>query len=149
MEIFRVQEITDEVFEAFQRLTPQLSAGSPAPARAHLDEMLAQPCCVLLAARTGDGRIAGVLTLILFSTPMGKHAWIEDVVVDEAARGQGLGMALTRAALEQARAAGAKNVNLTSRPARAAANRLYLRAGFQHWQTNLYRYVFEDVKREM
>lgn len=142
MEIFQVQAITDEVFEAFGRLTPQLSAGSPAPSRAHLDEMLAQPCCVLLAARS-DGQIAGVLTLILFSTPMGKHAWIEDVVVDEVARGQGIGEALTRAALEQARAAGAKNVNLTSRPARAAANRLYLRVGFQHWQTNLYRFVFE------
>lgn len=143
MEISLVNEMTDEVFAAFQRLTPQLSPGSPIPSRAHLTAMLAQPGCVLLAARAG-GQIAGVLTLILFSTPMGKHAWIEDVVVDEAARGQGLGEALTRAALQQARSAGAKNVNLTSRPARAAANRLYQRVGFQPWQTNLYRYLLDE-----
>jgi ribosomal protein S18 acetylase RimI-like enzyme len=76
---------------------------------------------------------------VVFHTPVGTHAWVEDVVVDEAARGQGVGEELTRAALLAAAEKGAQEVNLTSRPAREAANRLYQRMGFQRRETNLYR----------
>lgn len=143
MELLEIHQIDDEVYAAFERLTPQLSPGSPVPARPFLQAMLAQPNCSLLMARV-DGCLCGMLTLVTFSSPMGTHAWIEDVVVDENMRGRGIGEALTRLALQRARQQGAKNVNLTSRPARAAANRLYQRLGFQQWQTNLYRYVLDE-----
>ena len=89
-----------------------------------------------------DGRILGSLTLVVFPIPTGIRAWIEDVVVDEAARGRGVGEALNRAALDRARAAGARTVDLTSRPSREAANRLYQRIGFQPRDTNVYRFDF-------
>ncbi|MCS5685302.1 MAG: GNAT family N-acetyltransferase, partial [Acidimicrobiales bacterium] len=78
-----------------------------------------------------------------FRIPTGLRAWIEDVVVDEAARGRGIGDALNRAAIERARAAGARTVDLTSRPSREAANRLYRRLGFVERGTNMYRRVID------
>jgi ribosomal protein S18 acetylase RimI-like enzyme len=86
------------------------------------------------------GEIAGTLTLVLFRTPTGSHAWIEDVVVDAAYRQRGIGTALIQAALEQAKRAGARKIDLTSRPSREAANRLYLQLGFTRRETNVYRY---------
>jgi ribosomal protein S18 acetylase RimI-like enzyme len=94
---------------------------------------------VLFIARV-DGRIVGSLTLAVFRIPTGIRAWIEDVVVDESARGHGVGEALNRAALAEAKRRGAKTVDLTSRPSREAANRLYLRIGFVARETNVYRY---------
>lgn len=143
MVIEQVKEITIELMQALAQLLPQLAPEAGMPDVAHVQRMLAAEDCVLLAGRLGEGEpIMGMLTLIIFRTPTGTHAWIEDVVVDETARGHGLGEALTRAGLQRALELGAKSVSLTSRPARAAANRLYLRMGFQRWDTNLYRYVF-------
>ncbi len=85
----------------------------------------------------------GTLTLAVFRIPTGVRAWIEDVVVDEAARGQGVGEALTLAAVELARNAGARSVELTSRPTREAANRLYRRLGFEERETNVWRFVLQ------
>ena len=76
----------------------------------------------------------------MFRIPSGVRAWIEDVVVDEAARGQGVGEALNREALRLAAEQGARTVELTSRPSREAANRLYQRLGFKMRETNVYRY---------
>jgi ribosomal protein S18 acetylase RimI-like enzyme len=101
---------------------------------------VASPASTLLVARRADGGIVGMLTLATFRIPTGMRAWIEDVVVDEAARGQGVGEALCRTALDTAAAAGARTVELTSRPSREAANRLYRRLGFQPRQTNVYRH---------
>lgn len=135
--------ISDELYQALERLMPQLSP-LPLPAREELAEIIAAPGCTLLAARlTEDGPVIGMLSLVVFRVPTGVRAWIEDVVVDESARGQGAGAALTRAALNQARALGAKCVELTSRPAREAANRLYQQMGFTQPETNFYRYTFE------
>ena len=87
----------------------------------------------------GEYPIFGMLSLAIFEIPTGVRAWIEDVVVDEAARGQGAGLKLVEAALEQAKKVGARTVDLTSRPSREAANRLYRRAGFEQRETNVYR----------
>ena len=89
-----------------------------------------------------NGQIMGSLTLAFYRIPTGLKAWIEDVVVDDAARGSGLGAALNEAALREAERRGAKDVSLTSRPAKAAANRLYKRIGFEPRETNIYRYKF-------
>lgn len=132
-------EVTDELVEAFDRLIPQLSSSSPPPGRDGLEEIVANPHSVLFVARV-DGAVVGSLTLAFYRIPTGLKAWIEDVVVDGAARGHGVGEALNQAALEEARRRGAKDVSLTSRPSREAANRLYQRIGFERRETNVYRY---------
>ncbi len=126
--------------EAFARLVPQLSASSPAPSTEDLEAIVASAASVLLIATDPTGAIVGSLTLALFRVPTGVRAWIEDVVVDESARGAGAGEALVMAAVARAEAEGAKSVDLTSRPSREGANRLYLRLGFETRQTNVYRY---------
>jgi ribosomal protein S18 acetylase RimI-like enzyme len=137
-----LDEITDEVTEAFGRLLPQLSRSAKALDAAALAKIVASPAVTMLLAR-GDGRIIGSLTLAMFPAPTGLRAWIEDVIVDESARGQGVGAVLTEEALRLARAAGARTVDLTTRPSRAAAGRLYERAGFQQRDTRVYRYAFD------
>ncbi len=132
--------VTPDLVAAFARLVPQLSRSSPPPTEAELAEMVASPATTLLVARSDAGEIVGTLTLALFRIPTGLRAWIEDVVVDEGARGTGVGDALTRSALERAAAAGARSVDLTSRPSRQAANRLYRRLGFEPRDTNVYRH---------
>jgi ribosomal protein S18 acetylase RimI-like enzyme len=131
--------VTDDVLEACHRLIPQLSSSSSPITRAQLDEIITGSSTVLFAARS-EGAIVGLLTLAVFRIPTAVRAWIEDVVVDERARGKGVGEALSRAALAEAAQRGAKTVDLTSRPSREAANRLYQRIGFVRRDTNVYRY---------
>ncbi len=142
MEIERVAEVTDEIVAAFARLIPQLSSSNPPPTRSELIELVASPATILFIARDPDRghAIIGALTLALFRIPTGLRAWIEDVIVDAASRGKGVGEALCRAALQHAREAGAATADLTSRPSRQAANRLYQRMGFERRETNVYRY---------
>lgn len=141
MHIERVSVVNDELVEAIARLLPQ-TANAAIPTWAEVGAIVADPACTLLVARDPD--IVGMLTLAAFRTPTGYHAWIEDVVVDSAFRGRGIGEALTRAGLERARELGVHEVNLTTRPAREAANRLYQRLGFQQRQTNVYRYPLKN-----
>ena len=135
---------TPEVTGAISRLLPLLSKSSAPPSEEQLGQIVASPSSTLFVARDDvSGKIVGTLTLVMFRIPSGIRAWIEDVIVAEEARGQGCGEALNRAALEVARAAGARTVELTSRPSREAANRLYRRIGFVERETNVYRYTFE------
>ena len=136
------EHVDDELVKAFARLIPQLSSSNPAPSQAQLDEIVSSPATVLFVARV-DGHIVGALTLALFRLPTGLRAWIEDVVVDVDARGSGVGEALNRAALDEAKRRGAVTVDLTSRPSREDANRLYQRMGFVVRDTNVYRFTFE------
>jgi len=133
------EAVTPEIVEAIGRLLPQLSRSAPAPTAAELEEIVTSPTSHLLVARV-DEQIVGSLTLIVFRIPTGVRAWIEDVVVDEPARGQGVGEALNREALRISRERGAITVDLTSRPSREAANRLYQRLGFEARDTTVYRY---------
>ena len=132
-----VETPTDEVVTALARLIPQLSSATP-PNAAELATIIAGGSTVFVARV--DGAIVGSLTLVMYRIATGLKAWIEDVVVDEAARGHGVGEALNFAAIEEARRRGAKAVSLTSRPSREAANRLYQRIGFSARDTNVYRY---------
>ena len=134
-------EATEEVLGAVRRLLPLLSKSAPPPTQKELAEIIESPATTLLIARDGEGgQIVGTLTLAIFRIPTAVRAWIEDVIVSEEARGQGCGESLTRAAIATARGAGAKTVELTSRPSREAANRLYRRIGFVERETNVYRY---------
>jgi len=134
-------EATDELVMAFARLIPQLSQSSPPADADQVALLVADPGSVVFVARL-DASIVGTLTLVLYRIPTGLKAWIEDVVVDGSARGHGVGDALNQAALAEARTRGVKAVSLTSRPSRAAANRLYQRIGFTLRETNVYRYDF-------
>ncbi len=134
-----LDQVTDEVVEAFARLLPQLSSSAPPLDRAALEQLVGAEATMVLVARSA-GRITGTLSLVVFRIPTGVRAWIEDVIVDEAARGQGVGRTLTEEAVRLAAAAGARTVNLTTRPAREAAGRMYERVGFHARSTRVYRY---------
>ncbi|WP_419999568.1 GNAT family N-acetyltransferase [Streptomyces boninensis] len=137
--VYEVGEADDEVVRAVRRLLPQLSSATPPDAPA-LAEMLGHDSSTLFLARSGQD-ILGMLTLVTFPLATGLRARIEDVVVDEAARGKGVGAELTRAALRAAAAAGARTVDLTSRPDRESANRLYRRLGFEARDSVVYRHL--------
>lgn len=143
MEISVVESVSDELVTAIASLLPQLSSASP-PSPAELSAIVDSPATSLLVARDGEA-VVGTLTLAVFRIPTGVRAWIEDVVVDGAARGRGVGEALTLEALAIARAAGARSVELTSRPTREAANRLYRRLGFEERETNVLRLTLDPV----
>jgi ribosomal protein S18 acetylase RimI-like enzyme len=134
----RVTEPTAEHVDALIRLMPQLSSTHP-PDLAALARICRDERVVLLFARL-DGELVGSLTLVLFEIATGRRALIEDVVVDGSRRGEGIGTALVGEALRLAGAAGARNVDLTSRPSREAANRLYERCGFARRETNVWRH---------
>ena len=138
VEIEIARTADDELVDAFARLVPQLSRSSPPPTAEELAEMIESPASDVLVARH-EAAIVGTLTLVVFRIPTGVRAWIEDVVVDGEARGLGVGDQLNRFAIDLARRRGAKTVDLTSRPSREAANRLYQRIGFVARETNVYR----------
>jgi len=136
-----LRDVTTEAVEAFGRLLPQLSASAAPLDQESLGAIVEAPTNTMLIARTG-GVINGALTLVMFPIPTGLRAWIEDVVVDQSARGQGVGEALSLEARRLAQAAGARTVDLTSRPAREAAGRLYQRIGFKERDSRVYRFTF-------
>jgi ribosomal protein S18 acetylase RimI-like enzyme len=148
LQLVEVTEVSDALVQAFQRLVPQLSSTNPPPGRAELEKIVGAPGTVLYAAYHTDfpGEMVGSLTLILYQIPTGARARIEDVIVDERARGRGIGETLTVSAIRRAFAEGAANVELTSNPARQAANRLYQRIGFALRQTNVYRFLPSNLK---
>jgi ribosomal protein S18 acetylase RimI-like enzyme len=131
--------LTPAIVDAVTLLMPQLSS-SPPPTVDELGEVVASPASDLFIALDDDGTIVGTATLVTFRIPTGMRAWIEDVVTDHAARGKGVGTAITTAMLDRARERGCVTVDLTSRPSREAANRLYQRIGFVARETNVYRY---------
>lgn len=141
--VVEADRVTPDLLAAFTRLVNQLSRTSPPPTYDDLCEMVNAPGTRLLLAVDEGPHVVGTLSLVLFRIPTGIRAWIEDVVVDEGARRQGIGEALVNRAVELATAAGARTVDLTSRPDREAANRLYSRLGFQPRDTNVYRLKLE------
>ena len=149
MTVELITAATPELHEAMGRLLPQLSRSAAPMSEADVERFLSQSSVHLFVFRAetadadGNNPILGMLSLATFEIPTGVRAWVEDVVVDEAARGQGAGLALVEAAIEHAKTVGARTVDLTSRPTREAANRLYQRVGFQLRETNVYRVTLE------
>ena len=142
MHIGKVSEVTRELHEALGRLIPQLGIYKTPPTFDELNELIHSESSVLLVAREPDehGPIVGILCLIIYRVPTGLRSIIEDVVVDEQMRRQGIGEVLVRKAIELARNSGAEGVSLTSNPRREAANQLYQSMGFELRQTNPYIY---------
>ena len=140
MKIEEATAVTAELVEAFARLIPQLSSSSPPPSAAELEAIVTAEDTHVLIARDDDGTITGTTTLVVFRIPTGVRALIEDVVVDSAFAGRGISYDIARYALDLARRHGAKTVDLTSRPSRAAANHVYTKLGFEQRETNVYRF---------
>ncbi|MBU6496332.1 MAG: GNAT family N-acetyltransferase [Acidobacteria bacterium] len=140
--IYPATYANDSTLAAVNSLLPQLSSSAPALDHEGLQRMLESDALTLFLAEV-EGRVVGMLTLVVAPIPTGVRALIEDVVTDESARGQGVGGELVTTALDHARRLGATTVDLTSRPAREAANRLYVRLGFVQRETNVYRYLVE------
>ena len=138
-----VTEVTESLTDAYRVLIPQLSSSSNPPTGEALQRIIESDAAQILIAEDENGEILGTMTLVIFQIPTGIRAWIEDVVVDSSARGKGIGKKLNLAALELAKQAGAKTVDLTSRPARQEANQLYRSIGFAERETNVYRFSFE------
>ena len=143
MKIKEVSRISDRVFQSVVRLVPQLNPESELPSRIRLKEILRSEATHLFIAELENNEIAGILTLVIYEIPTGKRVWIEDVVVEEAHRGEGIGKALMMHAIDFAGSAGAKSIDLTSRPFRKAANKLYSKMGFDRRETNVYRYTIK------
>lgn len=135
-------EATAELVDGLNRLTPQLSNNAATLTLSYVKEIVESPTTILFVART-DGMIVGTLTLAIFRIPTGLRAWVEDVVVDQLARGRGVGEALTNAAIDESRRRRVRSLDLTTRPSREVANRLYLRMGFELRETNVYRFLVE------
>jgi ribosomal protein S18 acetylase RimI-like enzyme len=142
MRIEIVTQADEELYEAFQRLVPQLTDNNPPPSLNDLADLVRDASSTLMVARDDRGEIVGALTLAIYRVPTGIRSIIEDVIVDNSARGQGIGDALMKYAINLAREKGAQNISLTSNPMREAANRLYLRVGFKKRETNAYQYKF-------
>jgi ribosomal protein S18 acetylase RimI-like enzyme len=138
VDVQEIHEATDEVVSAFHRLLPQLSRSAAPLDRPAVDRMVSHDANTMFVARV-DGEIVGMLTLVMVPIPSGLRARIEDVVVDSGARGRGVATALTVAAMEAAQAAKARTVDLTSRPERDSAGRLYERLGFRERDSRVYR----------
>jgi ribosomal protein S18 acetylase RimI-like enzyme len=145
VEISQATEVTDELYQACQRLVEQLTDNNPPPTRQQLVEMLVSQSSILYLARHPDfgDEIIGMATLVIYVVPTGVRGYIEDVVVDERARGSRIGEELMRVCLERAEREGAPQVMLTCNPGRTAANRMYKRIGFDLRKTNVYRYGFK------
>lgn len=139
MTIVRARVATPELAGGLAALLPHLSS-QPPPDLERLSAMLGDANTWLLVAHDPAGEIVGTLTLVVVHLLTGIRALIEDVVVDDRARGRGVGAALVASALEHASTVGARTVDLTSRPSREAANRLYERAGFVRRETNVWRH---------
>jgi ribosomal protein S18 acetylase RimI-like enzyme len=134
-----VNEASDEVVDGLNRFLPQLSSTATEVTLSQLRDMVQSSSTTLFVARN-NGALVGTLTLAVFRIPTGLRGWIEDVVVDESERGTGVGEALTLAAIDEARRRGIRSLDLTTRPTRDAANRLYARLGFEQRETNVYRF---------
>jgi GNAT superfamily N-acetyltransferase len=137
-----VEEATSEVRAALAHLLPQLNSELPVPTKERLQALVADPAVTLLLAMDGDN-VVGTSTLIVYTTPFWIKARLDEVVVDESARGKGVGAALVTACLDIARQKGAQVAELQSGVFREAANRLYPRMGFKLRESNVYRIVLD------
>ena len=140
IKISELTEATPSVLESINQLLPQLSPKSSSLTMEQLLELTSSDSTMLFICSNAAGEIKGMLSLLIMKIPTGRKAWIEDVVVDSKARGQGLGKALMDHALQEARERGVKAIDLTSRPSRKEANGLYQSLGYQIRETNVYRH---------
>lgn len=131
--------VSAEDAEMLSRLLPQLSTTATFDIE-RIREILGHDATELLVARSG-GRIVGMATFVTFPLPSGLRGHVEDVVVDDAMRGRGIARRLLETMTGLARDRGLRTLDLTSRPSRESALRLYESVGFERRETNVLRYT--------
>lgn len=136
--VYELKEATAGLVEPINRLLRQLSS-SPHPFTVDSLEAIVNSANSHLFIAEVDGAVSGMLTLCDYLAPTGRKMWIEDVVVDEVARGRSVGRLLVNTAIEYAKNIGSGTLMLTSRPSREAANALYRSCGFVFKETNNYK----------
>ena len=163
MKTYILQELNEVHAARIDTLLHMLSPDAPALGHARLAELLAGDSFWLFVTEDADGQLAGMLTLTRCHTLSRSKFWIEDVIVDPAYRGQGVGRALVHAAVEYVRSArehictagehehttresttGCErkpSLYLTSNPKRTAARALYRSEGFEEYETGVFRIV--------
>ena len=139
--IVEIESYSAEYHEAMQCFLDQLTTNPTTLTEATFRQLLASENSHLFFLMKGE-EIAGMLTVGIYFSPTGGKAWIEDVVVDQAFRGQGLSKLLVAHAIEFTRSQGIPSLMLTSNPKRIAANKLYQGMGFGRKETNVYRMKF-------
>jgi ribosomal protein S18 acetylase RimI-like enzyme len=138
--ISELTEASSSVLQSINELLPQLSSSAQVISMDRLSELVESDNTIIFLGTDDNDQILGMLSLIVMKIPTGNKAWIEDVVVDQSARGKGMGKALMNHALEKAKELAVKSVDLTSRPSREKANMLYQSLGYQIRETNVYRH---------
>lgn len=138
MKIYKLTSVSDAVLNAFGKLIPQLAPDCPLPTKHELEAIVNSDHAIIFMAEE-QNELLGSLTLVFNKIPTGTKVWIEDVVVDQSARGKGVGEKLTQFAIAYAKSQNAASINLTSSPERIAANKLYQKLGFIKRETNVYR----------
>lgn len=142
IEIYKVTASSAQLSEALERLLSQLSQSAQMPNSQQIELLLKSENTHLFVAER-EGEILGMLSLVVVDIPTGRKAWIEDVVVDEKARGLHIGVALVEKAKDVAAELGAKKIYLTSNPSRKAAHALYKKCGFEEYDTSVFRMNIE------
>lgn len=139
MNIELLTEVADHHAEELSELMNQLVPEGVVLTKKDLEQIVRSDSSLLFVAKDGDA-IIGSFTLVVYRIPTGSKAIVEDVVVDQSRRRQHIGENMIRYAINYAKEHGIVKIDLTSRPEKAAANRLYQKLGFVKRQTNVYRY---------
>ncbi len=139
MKIIVAKTVNEKIVKSLQRLIPQLTELGDPITQESLEELVHSKESELLLAVDEQEKIVGTLSLVVFTIPTGKKAFIEDVIVDAEARGKGLGEQLLSKAIALAKEKKVKRLELSSRPVRVPANSLYQKMGFKIRETNFYR----------
>lgn len=138
--IEEVTSFTPVVADAVRDLVTKLSSNTQPLEDDDLENIIASKTSSLFIVKeTPTQKIAGMVTLIVYRIPDTTKGSIEDLVVSESFRGNGLGEKLLMAAIEKAKVLGVRTLMLTSNPSRVAANKLYQKLGFEHYETNVYK----------
>lgn len=141
MEIRRITDYNEQEYESLLHLLPQLSPEADLPSKSYFKSFVESEGIHFFLAQSESKDIIGTFTLATYYIPTGLKVWIEDVVIDQSQRGNGLGKELIKFAIDYSRSLKAKEVRLTSRPTRIEANKLYLKMGFTPYETNVYKYI--------
>ncbi len=144
MEIKELKEYTPQIFRTVQHFLSLLVTYDLKISEKDFREIIeSNNSHLFVAIDSQNNNLLGMLTVGTYLSPTGRKGWIEDVVVDEACRGQGVGKKLMQHAIQFADLQSIKLLMLTSNPTRIAANNLYQSLGFVKKETNVYKMHFD------
>jgi len=147
MEDIEIKEVTTyshDLAERIRELVHMIGKNHKELTDDDLREILAsQTTTLFIAQDKKTNKIAGMATLIVYRIPYVRKAYFDDLVVDDAFRGLGIGSALIKKVIESAIEKKAAYIDFTSRPRREESNHLYEKFGFQKRNANVYRCIID------